>query len=160
MLSSFLPVRHLSESARTGGIEHRRNRACSYQFHALADGCYHFCGTRPTAIFIDLLENHLKPAINSRWRGLLPSRVPLQHANVRPRTAPATSEKVTKLRFAVPSASSLFSRPRTYCLPYDGTLRHALSCNKFSARDEAKESVHTLLRSQSKNAFLPGPRHW
>jgi histone-lysine N-methyltransferase SETMAR len=48
--------------------------------------------------YCDLLQNHLKPAIRSKRRGLLSSVALLQHDNARPHTARATAKKITDLR--------------------------------------------------------------
>jgi histone-lysine N-methyltransferase SETMAR len=48
--------------------------------------------------YCDLLQNHLKPAIRSKRRGLLSSGVLLQHDNTRPHTARVTEKKITELR--------------------------------------------------------------
>jgi hypothetical protein len=47
--------------------------------------------------YCDLLQNHLKPAIRSKRRGLLSSGVFLQHDNACPHTARATAKKIKKI---------------------------------------------------------------
>jgi histone-lysine N-methyltransferase SETMAR len=47
--------------------------------------------------YCDLLQNHLKPAVRSKRRGMLSSGVLLQHDNVHLHTAHATAKKITDL---------------------------------------------------------------
>jgi hypothetical protein len=46
--------------------------------------------TITSASYSDLLKNHLRPAVRSKWRGLLTRGVLLQDNNARPHTAHAT----------------------------------------------------------------------
>jgi histone-lysine N-methyltransferase SETMAR len=100
--------------------------------------------------YCDLLQNHLKPAIRSKRRGLHSSGVLLQHENARPHTARATAKKITDLRLeCIPHpAYSLDLAPSDYHV--FGPLK------KFSTDDETKEAVHRWLRSQSKEFFSRG----
>ena len=47
-----------------------------------------------SATYADLLQNHLRPAIKSKGRGLLITRVLMQHDNARPRTARSTAATI------------------------------------------------------------------
>jgi histone-lysine N-methyltransferase SETMAR len=46
-----------------------------------------------------MLKDKLKPAIRSKWRGLLSKTVLLHHDNVQPPAAVATIETIQKLNF-------------------------------------------------------------
>ena len=52
-----------------------------------------------SAAYADLLKNHLRPAINSKRRGLLSTGVLLQHDNARPHTARWTVATIQGLSF-------------------------------------------------------------
>ena len=55
--------------------------------------------TVTSASYCDLLQNHLKPAIRSKCRGLLMTGVLLQHDNVQPHTAHATAATIEDMHF-------------------------------------------------------------
>jgi histone-lysine N-methyltransferase SETMAR len=98
--------------------------------------------------YCDLLQNHLKPAIRSKRRGLLSSGVLLQHDNARPHTARATAKKITDLRLeCLPHpACSPDLAPSDYRV--FGPLKEAFGGKKFSTDDDIKEAVYRWLRSQ------------
>jgi histone-lysine N-methyltransferase SETMAR len=104
--------------------------------------------------YCDLLQNHLKPAILSKRRGLLSSGVLLQHDNTRSHTA----KKITDLRLECiphPAYSPDLAQSDYHVF---GPLKEALSGKKFSTDDDIKEVVHRWLRSQ-KSFFLAESRH-
>jgi histone-lysine N-methyltransferase SETMAR len=109
--------------------------------------------------YCDLLQNHVKPAVRSKRRGLLSSGVLLQHDNVRPHTARATAKKITDLHLeCIPHhAYSPDLAPSDYHV--FGPLKEALGGKKFSTDDEIKEVVHRWLHSQSEEFFLAESRH-
>jgi histone-lysine N-methyltransferase SETMAR len=102
--------------------------------------------------YCDLLQNHLKPVVRSKRRGLLSSGVLLQHDNARPHTARATAKKIKDLRLeCIPHpAYSPDLAPSDYHV--FGPLK------EFSTDDEIKEAVHRWLRSQ-RSFFLAESRH-
>ena len=55
--------------------------------------------TVTSAMYEDLLKNRLRPAINSKWRGILSTGVLLQHDNARPHTAFSTFATIQDLSF-------------------------------------------------------------
>jgi len=55
--------------------------------------------TVTSTTYADLLKNHLRPAIKSKWRGLLSTGVLLQHDNARPHTARSNVAKIQDLSF-------------------------------------------------------------
>jgi len=55
--------------------------------------------TVTSATYTDLLKNHLRPAIKSKWRGLLSTGVLLQHDNAQPHTARSTVATIQDLSF-------------------------------------------------------------
>jgi histone-lysine N-methyltransferase SETMAR len=111
--------------------------------------------------YCGLLQNHLKPAIRSKRRGLLSSGVLLQHDNARPHTARATAKKIMNLRLeCIPHpAYSPDLAPSDYHV--FGPLKEAVGGKKFSTDDEIKEAMHRWLRSQSsqRSFFLAESRH-
>ena len=52
-----------------------------------------------SAMYVDLLKNHLGPAIKSKRRRLLSTGVLLQHDNARPHTAHSTVATIQDLSF-------------------------------------------------------------
>lgn len=106
--------------------------------------------------YCDLLQNHLKPAIRSKRRGLLRSGVLLQHDNARPHTSRVTVEKISNLRFEClphpPYSPDL--APSDYHI--FGPLKEALGGKKFSTDDEVKTAVHAWLCSQPQDFFSRG----
>jgi histone-lysine N-methyltransferase SETMAR len=82
--------------------------------------------------YCDLLQNHLKPAIRSKRRGVLSSGVLLQHDNVRPHTGRATAKKIMDLRLEciLHPAYSPDLAPSDYHV--FGPLKEALGGKKFS----------------------------
>jgi histone-lysine N-methyltransferase SETMAR len=52
-----------------------------------------------SATYADLLNNHLRPTIKSKQRGLLSTGVLLQHDNARPHTAHSTAATIQDLSF-------------------------------------------------------------
>jgi histone-lysine N-methyltransferase SETMAR len=109
--------------------------------------------------YCDLLQNHLKPAIRSKHRSLLSSGVLLQHDNVCPYTAHATTKKITDLHLeCIPHpAYSLDLALSDYHV--FGPLKETLGGKKFSTDNEIKEVVHRWLHSQSEEFFLTESRH-
>jgi hypothetical protein len=109
--------------------------------------------------YCDLLQNHLKPAIRSKHRGLLNSGVLLQYDNACPHTACATAKKITDLCLeCVPHPAYSLDLVPSDCHVF-GPLMEALSGKKFSTDDEIKEAVHRWLCSQSEEFFLAESRH-
>jgi histone-lysine N-methyltransferase SETMAR len=106
--------------------------------------------------YCDLLQNHLKPEIRSKFLGLLSSVVLLQHDNAHPPTARAIAKKITDLCLeCIPHpAYSPDLAPSDYHV--FGPLREALGGKKFSTEDEIKEAMHRWLRSQSEDFFSHG----
>jgi histone-lysine N-methyltransferase SETMAR len=109
--------------------------------------------------YCDLLQNHLKPAISPKRRGLLSSCVLLQHDTARPHTARATAKKIKDLRLeCIPhTAYSPDLAPSDYHV--FGPLKEAVGGKKFSTDDDIKEAVHRWLRSQSEEFSLAESRH-
>ena len=52
-----------------------------------------------SATYADLLKNHLRPAMNSKRRGLLSTSFLLQHDNTRPHTTRSTVATIQDLSF-------------------------------------------------------------
>jgi histone-lysine N-methyltransferase SETMAR len=77
-------------------------------------------------IYSAMLKNKLKPAIRSKWRGLLSKTVLLHHDNARTHAAAATVETIQKLNFELlphpvyspdlaPSDYRLFGSLKKHC---------------------------------------------
>jgi len=112
--------------------------------------------TVTSATYTDLLNNHLKPAIRTKRRGLLSAGVLLQHDNARPHSARATMKTIDDLRFK--------------CLPHPpyspdlapsdfhvfGPLKEHLGGQKFKSDEGVQSAVHEWLQSQPKEFFSRG----
>jgi hypothetical protein len=64
-----------------------------------------------SAMYADLLKNHLRLAIKSKRRGLLSIGVLLQHGNAQPHTARSTIATIQDLSFKS-STSAVLAGPR------------------------------------------------
>ena len=109
--------------------------------------------TVTSATYADLLQNHLRPAIKPKRRGLLSTGVLLQHDNVRPHTACSTVATVQDLSFE--------------CLPHPpyspeiapsdfhvfGPFKVAMGSKPFGSDEEVQQAVHEWLHSQPKDFF-------
>ena len=106
--------------------------------------------TVTSAAYSDLLQNHLRPAIKSKRRGLLSSGVLLQHDNARPHTACTTVATITDLHFEC--------LPHPPCSPdlapsdfhMFGPLKEAMGGKKFRSDEEVRHAVHEWLRGLPK----------
>jgi len=110
--------------------------------------------TVTSATYAELLKNHLRPAIKSKRRGRLSTRVLLQHDNARPYTARLTVTTIQDLSFEclshppyspdlVPSDFHVF-----------GPLKEAMGGKSFRSDEEVQQAVHEWLRSQPKDFFF------
>jgi len=121
--------------------------------------------TVTSAMYADLLKNHLRPAIKSKRRGLLSTGVLLQHDNARPHTACSTVATIQNLSFE--------------CLPHPpyspdvapsdfhtfGPLKEAMGDKSFRSNEEVQQAVHEWLHSQPKYFFFSRgihalPKRW
>jgi len=117
-----------------------------------------------SATYADLLNNHLRPAIKSKGRGLLSTGVLLQHDNARPHTARSTVATTQDLSFEclphppyspdlVPSDFHVF-----------GPLKEEMGGKSFRSEEEVQQAVHEWLHSQPKDFFSRGihalPKRW
>ena len=98
--------------------------------------------TVSSATYADLLKNHLRPAINSKRRGLLSAGVLLQHDNARPHTARSTVATIQDLSFE--------------CLPHPpyspdlapsdfhafGPLKEAMGGKSFRSHEVMQQAAH------------------
>ena len=117
-----------------------------------------------SAGYVDLLKNHLRPAIKSKQRGLLSTGVLLQRYNAWPHTACSSVATIQDLSFE--------------CLPHPpyspdlapndfhvfGPLKEAMGGQSFRSDEEVQQAVHEWLRSQPKDFFSRGihalPKCW
>ena len=106
-----------------------------------------------SATYVDLLKNHLRPAIKSKRRGLLSTGVLLQHDSARTHTAHSTVPAIRDLSFEciphppyspdlAPSDFHIF-----------GPLKEAMGGKSFRSDEEVQQAVHEWLRSQPKDFF-------
>jgi hypothetical protein len=91
-----------------------------------------------------MLKNKLKPAIRSKWRGLLSKTVLLHRDTARTHSAAATVKTIQKLNFELlpHPAYSPDLAPSDYRL--FGSLKKALLVRRFGSYEEVKHSVQTL----------------
>lgn len=106
--------------------------------------------------YCDILQNHLKPAIRSKRRGMLSAGVLLQHDNARPHTSKKTTAAIQEMRLQVlehpPYSPDL--APSDYHL--FGPLKKHLGGTKFSSDEEVKDAVHEWLCTRPKSFFSAG----
>ena len=115
--------------------------------------------------YVDLLKNHLRPAIKSKRCGLLNTGVLLQYDNARPHTARSTVATTQDLSF-----ECLPHQPYSPDLaPSDfhvfGPLKGAMGGKSFRSDEEVQQAVHEWLRSQPKDFFFSRgiralPKRW
>jgi histone-lysine N-methyltransferase SETMAR len=120
--------------------------------------------TMNSATYADLLKNHLRPEIKSKWSGLLGTGVLLQHDNARPHTAHSTVATIHDLSFEclphLPYSPDL--------TPSDfhvfGPLKEAMGGKSFRSDEEVQQAVYEWLHSQPKDFFSRGihalPKCW
>jgi len=120
--------------------------------------------TVTSASYSDLLKNHLRPAIESKRRGLLSSGVLLLHDNARPHTVRTTAATMTDLHFEClphPPYSPDFA-PSDFRM--FGPLKEAMGGKKFHSDEEVHHTVHEWLRGLPKEFFYKGIyalcKHW
>jgi histone-lysine N-methyltransferase SETMAR len=109
-----------------------------------------------SAIYADLLKNHLCPAIKSKRRRLLSTGVLLQHDNARPHTACSTVAAIQDLSFGC--------LPQPLCsldlAPSDfhvfGLLKEAMGGKPFRSDEGVQQVVHEWLCSPPKGFFSRG----
>ena len=120
--------------------------------------------TVTSAMYADLLKNHLHPAIKSKPHELLNTDVLLQHDNAWPHTTRSTVATIQDL--------SLECLPQTLYLPdlapsdfhVFGPLKEAMGGMSFRSDEEVQQAVHEWLHSQPKDFFSRGihaiPKRW
>jgi len=110
--------------------------------------------TVTSAMYADLLKNHLRSAIKSKRRGFLSTGVLLQHDNARPHTARSTVATIQALSFK--------------CLPHPpyspdlassdyhvfGPFKEAMEGKSFRSDEDVQQAVHEWLHSQPKDFFF------
>ena len=120
--------------------------------------------TVTNATYADLINNHLRPAIKSKRRGLLSTGILLQHNNTRPHTARSTVATIQDLSFEC-LPHPLYS---PYLAPSDfhvfGPLKEAMGGKSFRSDEEVQQVVYEWLHSQPKDFFSRGihalPKGW
>jgi histone-lysine N-methyltransferase SETMAR len=111
-----------------------------------------------SARYSDMLVNELKPAIQSKRRGLLSKRVLLLHDNARPHTAAHTVDTLRAVKFEVLKHPpySLDLAPSDFH-PFGPTKEHSQG-QKFADDTEVLEAVQSWLKAMPKSFFLEGIR--
>jgi len=120
--------------------------------------------TVTSAMYADLLKNHLHPAIKPKQHGLLSTGVLLQHDNAWPHTARSIVVTIHDLSYE--------------CLPYPPyspdhasndfhvfePLKEVMGGKSFRSDKEVQRVVHEWLHSQPKDFFSRGihafPKCW
>jgi hypothetical protein len=117
-----------------------------------------------SAMYADLLKNHLRPATKSKRCGHLSTGVLLKHDNAQPHTAHSTVATIQDLSFnclphllylpdITPSEFHVF-----------GPLKEAMGGKSFRSDEEVQQAVHKWLHSQPKEFFSRGihplPKCW
>jgi len=112
--------------------------------------------TVTSAMYADLLKNHLHPAIKSKRHGLLSTGVLLQHDNAWPHTAHSPIATIQDLSFeCLPHPPySLDLAPSDFHV--FGPLKEAMGGKSFRSDKEVKQMVHKWLPSQPKDFFSRG----
>ena len=109
--------------------------------------------TVTSATYADLIKNHLRPAINSKRRGLLSTGGLLQNDNARPHAARSTVATIQHLSF-----ECLPHPPYSpHLAPSDfhvfGALKEAMGGKSFRSDEEVQQAVHEWLHSRPKDIF-------
>jgi len=112
--------------------------------------------TVTSAMYCDMLQRELKPAIHSKRRGKLSKEILLLHDNVRLHTAAHTLETLKQLKWEAMEhpAYSPDLAPSDFHL--FGPLKNPLRGRRFSCDDDVKAAVHQWLRAQPKTFFANG----
>lgn len=106
--------------------------------------------------YVDVLQNHLKPAIRSKRRGLLSKGVLLLHDNARPHTSSTTIDTIDNLGFEVlkhpPYSPDL--APSDYHI--FGSLKDSLGGTTNSTAAQVEQAVHEWIASRPPIFFSTG----
>ena len=109
-----------------------------------------------SAMYGDLLKNHLRPAMKSKRRGRLSTGVLLQHDNARPHTARSTVATIQDRSFEylphLPYLPDLAPPPQRLSGLYP--LKEAMGVKSFGSDEEVLQAVDEWLRSQPKEFFF------
>lgn len=108
--------------------------------------------------YSEMLTDRLKPAIQSKHRGLLPKGVVFVHNNACPHTAAHIAKMLRKLKFEV-MAHPLYSTDLSLSgYHLFGPLKEALMGRRFTLEQEVKNAVYAWLAAQSKTFISEGIR--
>jgi hypothetical protein len=117
-----------------------------------------------SATYVDLLKNHLHPAIKSKRRGRLSTGVLLEHDNARPHIARSTVTTIQDLAFECLPHPPYFPDLAPSDFQVFGPLKQAMGGKPFRSEKEVQEVVHEWLHFQQKNFFYRGfralPKRW
>ena len=103
-----------------------------------------------SAAYVDLLKNHLRPAIRSKQRGRLSTAILLQHENARPHTARSTVAKIQDLPFECLPPPTYSPDLAASDFHVFGLLKEAMRGKSFRSDEEVQQAVHEWLRCQPK----------
>jgi histone-lysine N-methyltransferase SETMAR len=117
--------------------------------------------TVTSAMYADLLKNHLRPTIKSKRRGLLSTGVLLQHDNARSHTARSTVAAIQDRSFEClphPSYSPDLAPSDFHIF---GSLKEAMGSKSFRSDEEVQQAVlHSRPKDFSSRGIHALPKRW
>lgn len=97
--------------------------------------------------YSDMLQNHLRPAIRSKQRGLLTFGVLLQHDNARLDTANLTVRTIQDIKFECPIHPSYSPDIAPSDFHVFSALKEAMGGKHFRSDEEVKTAMHDWLQT-------------
>ena len=113
-----------------------------------------------SAMYANLLKNHLHPAIKSKRHGRLSTGVLLQHHNAQPHTAHSTVATIQDPSFECLPHPPYLPDLATSDFHVFGPLKEAMVGKSFRSDEEVQQVVHEWLHSQPKEFFLEVSMHF
>ena len=116
--------------------------------------------TVTSAVYCDMLQRALKPAIRSKRRGKLSKEILLLHDNTCPHTAAHTLETLKQLKWEAMEHPAYSPGLVSSDFHLYGPLKEALRGRLFSCGGDVKTAVHQWLHAQPKTFFADGTKSW
>jgi len=114
--------------------------------------------TVTSAMYTDLLKNHLLPAIKSKRRGLLITGVLLQHNNPRPHTARSTVAAIQDLSFECLPHPPYSPDLASSAFHVFGSLKRKMEGKPFKSDEEVQRAVRCTVSQNT--LFLEAFLHY